>query len=79
MDSRHANLLAILKWSLAQQSDGTETSSFSGMSEDDRAFLTAALSEAIKDEPSRLEVELEVMFGLVMWGLGDIEAIDRIP
>ena len=68
MDSRHANLLAILKWSLAQQSDGTETSSFSGMSEDDRAFLTAALSEAIKDEPSRLEVELEVMLGLVMWG-----------
>ena len=58
MDSRHANLLAILKWSLAQQSDGTETSSFSGMSEDDRAFLTAALSEAIKDEPSRLEVVL---------------------
>ena len=56
MDSRRDNLLAILKWSLAQSSDGTQESTFNAMNEEDRNFLAAALSEAIKDEPSRLEV-----------------------
>jgi hypothetical protein len=55
MEGQNSNLLAILKWSLAQ-TDGTSESQFSSMSEADRNFLNAALSEAIKDEPSRLEV-----------------------
>ena len=54
---QNANLLAILKWSLGQSSDGTSSSSsFAAMSEEDRAFLAAALSETIKDEPSRMQV-----------------------
>ena len=55
---QNANLLAILKWSLGQSNDGTSSSSssFAAMSEEDRAFLAAALSETIKDEPSRMQV-----------------------
>lgn len=51
----NSNLLAILKWSLAQ-SDGTSPSSFASMSAEDRAFLQSALKEAVRDEPTRMEV-----------------------
>jgi hypothetical protein len=55
MDPQNNNLLAILKWSLSQ-TDGTTPSRFAELSEHDRKFLEDALTEAIRNDPSRLEV-----------------------
>jgi len=52
MAEQHAGWLALLKWSLAQGSDGT-TESRPTMSEEDRKFLESAMKEMVS-EPERL-------------------------
>lgn len=48
------NWLGLLKWTLAH-SDGTQTSTATEMSEDDKAFLEKVMREAVKDEPARMK------------------------
>jgi len=51
--SQYGNWLGLLKWSLAQ-SDGTSPSEAQPMSEEDKAFLTRVMAEAVRDDPTRL-------------------------
>jgi hypothetical protein len=46
--------LGLLKWSLAQQSDGTVPSEHTAMTEEDKRWLEQVMREAIKDEPKRM-------------------------
>jgi len=52
MDS--GNWLALLKWSLAQSSDGTLPTEVTPMSEEDKKWLEQVMREAVKDEPKRM-------------------------
>ena len=45
---------ALLKWSLAQSSDGTLPTEVTPMSEEDKKWLEQVMREAVKDEPKRM-------------------------
>jgi hsp70-interacting protein len=61
------NWLGLLKWSLAHQ-DGTSTSQFSEMSEEDKAWLERVMKEAVKDEPQRINEIMQYMKELLSRG-----------
>lgn len=48
------NWLGLLKWSLAQTSDGTVPSEVTPMNEEDKKWLEQVMREAVKDEPKRM-------------------------
>lgn len=58
MADQHANWLALLKWSLAQTSDGTRQSEFTAMKEEDRQFLEQVMKE-VTSEPEKLRKIME--------------------
>jgi len=60
MADQHANWLALLKWSLSQTGDGTTTSEYTSMTEDNRHFLEKVMRE-ITSEPERLRKIMEAL------------------
>jgi len=64
--------LGLLKWSLAH-TDGTNQSEYSAMTEEDRKFLEAVMTEGVKNEPTRMK---EIMNSLTK-SMDDSTTIDE--
>lgn len=58
------NWLGLLKWTIANASDGTVPSTATAMTEEDKKFLEQVMKECVKDEPARMN---EIMLSLVQF------------
>lgn len=78
------NWLALLKWSLAQTSDGTVPTEATPMSEEDKKWLEQVMRECVKDEPKRMNEIMGIFVKMLEEGLTEdkseeiIELLDEL-
>lgn len=78
------NWLGLLKWSLAQTSDGTVPTEITPMSEEDKKWLEQVMRECVKDEPKRMNEIMGIFVTMLEEGLTEdrseeiIELLDEL-
>uniref|UniRef100_A0A7S3GSH5 Nucleotide exchange factor Fes1 domain-containing protein n=1 Tax=Spumella elongata TaxID=89044 RepID=A0A7S3GSH5_9STRA len=78
------NWLGLLKWSLAQTSDGTVPSEITPMTEEDKKWLEQVMRECVKDEPKRMNEIMGIFVKMLEEGLTEdkseevIELLDEL-